>query len=153
MSLDRKTVFFISQKGVEQGSPKTLLGVPFIIDEDGCWEPGINEYLMARRNGDWGGREAPNGQLAEAHGVRTLRASLLYLKNRAYQLDSFRRWCRSEDIDPVQATEQQIDQYASVLESSDGKKEGLKPSSVNQHLESIIDFLNFSRFLMRLWAL
>ena len=143
---DVRTVFFYGEQAVAEGVPKAFLGTPHFIDEDGQPDLHLNEYMLARRNGDWVGPSQVGGVHAEVQGRRALRAKTNYLRTRAYQLDSFRRWCRAQGVRPVVLDEQGIEQYAEDLEEGlvtefDG---GLLPQSVNQHLASIIDFLHFA---------
>ena len=143
---DMRTVFFYGCQAVAEGVPKAFLGTPYIIDEDGQPDFQINEYMLARRNGDWLGPTRGGGVYAEIQGQRTLRAKPAYLRTRAYQRDTFRRWCRAQGVRPVALDEQGIDQYAEDLEEGlvTEYEGGILPQSVNQHLASIIDFLQFA---------
>jgi site-specific recombinase XerD len=129
----------IDERAVAEGFPKELLGVPFIVNEDSEFELEISEYLWARRNGDWLGSKTPGGIVAEASGINKKRASLNLLRNRAYQLDAFRRWCRSKGLSHVLATEPVLEKYANELEEG----AGVRPQAVNQYLTSILDFMFF----------
>lgn len=143
---DARTVFFYGALAVAEGVPKEFLGTPHFVDEDGQPDYQLNEYMLARRNGDWMGALRASGIHAEVQGHRVLRAKTNFLRTRAYQLDAFRRWCRSQGLRPTVLNEQGIDQYAEDLEEGlvTGFSGGLLPQSVNQHLASIIDFLLFA---------
>jgi integrase/recombinase XerD len=143
---DVRTVFFYGPQAVAEGVHGAFLNTPFVIDEDGQPDFKINEYLLARRNGDWVGGNRIGGRDAEVQGRRTLRASEIYLRTRVYQLDSFRRWCREQGVRPVVFDEQSLDLYAEDLEEGlvTGFEGGVLPQTVNQHLTSIIDFLQFA---------
>lgn len=91
-----KTVFFVDDFGVREGIPQEFLGVPFIINENGEPESRVNEYLLARRNGDWEKHIRKTGISPELMGRTALRANLTYLRNRAYHIDVFRRWLDQE---------------------------------------------------------
>lgn len=141
-----RTVFFYGDKAVAEGVPRAFLGIPHVINEDGQPDLQINEYMLARRNGDWVGPARVGGIYAEVQGLRTLRAKPTYLRTRAYQLDAFRRWCRAEGVRPTVVNERSVDQYAEDLEEGlvTDFEGGILPQSVNQHLTAIIDFLQFA---------
>ncbi|MER9371070.1 tyrosine-type recombinase/integrase [Mesorhizobium sp. M0491] len=136
---NNRTVFFIDARAVAEGFPKKLIGVPFIVNEESGFELEISEYLWARRNADWLGSGMPGGIVAEASGIKKKRASLNFLRNRAYQLDAFRRWCRRSGVSHVSATEPLLEEYADEVE----EVAGVRPQAVNQYLTSILDFLFF----------
>ena len=146
MEASVKTVFFVDQFGVSEGMPREFVGVPFIIDEDGKPASHINEYLLARRNGDWASKVGEQGLAAELHGRAVLRASLNYLGNRVYQLDVFRRWLAGEGLSFAAVGDKELDRFAEDLEEGlvTGYEGGLQPSTVNQYLTSIIDFLRYA---------
>lgn len=136
-----QTVFYVDDRGVAMGISPKLVGTPYIINELGTSiEKEITEYLWARRNGDWQGNRLPGGVVAEASGVRVKRSSLTFLRNRAYHLDDFRRWCAARGYSHISADEWVIEQYAEELECGDSE---VKPQSVNQYLTSILDYLFF----------
>lgn len=141
-----RTVFFYSSRAIADGVPAAFLGIPHFITERGEPELQMNEYMLARRNGDWAGPQKPGGIYAEIQGQRVLRAKPTYLRTRGYQLDAFRRWCQGHDLRISQATEPLIDQYAEDLEEGlvTEFEGGILPQSVNQHILSIIDFLQFA---------
>lgn len=145
MASKLKTVFFIDGHGVREGIPREFLGVPFIIDESGQPDSQINEYLLARRNGDWAANVRENGLAAELIGRTAMRANLTYLRNRAYQLDVFRRWLANEGITCASVGTRELDRFAEDLEEGivTEFEGGLQPATVNQYLTSIIDFLRY----------
>lgn len=90
MAAHQRTVFFVGEQAAAEGMPKAFIGTPFIIDEDGALDARTTEYLLARRNGDWSGPHVQAGVEAELSGNPVHKASPLYLRSRAYQLDSYR---------------------------------------------------------------
>jgi hypothetical protein len=140
-----KTVFFVDDYGVQEGIPSEFLRVPFVIDENGNPDSFINEYLLARRNGDWAALDGAEGAVAELDGRKVLRADLGYLRNRVYQLDVLRRWLRREGLTYATVSEKQLGQFAEDLEEGviTEFEGGLQPSTVNQYLTSAIDFLRY----------
>ena len=139
------TVFFYGDTALGKGVPSAFRSVPFIVTESGQPEFRFNEYFLARRNGDWAGLSRPAGLYSEVTGQRALRAKPNYLRNRAYHLDTFRRWAVGEGIDSVKVTEKELDDYAEQLEEGlvTDHEGGILPQSVNQHLTSIVDYLAF----------
>ncbi len=140
-----KTVFAVSPDAIAEGMPEEFLDCPFVITEDGEAHRQINEYLFARRNGDWAGLEKLSGAHAELSGRRVLKASVLFLSNRVYHLDSIRKWARAESKSLMRLSERQVDQWAEDLEEGlqPGIKDGVLPQTVNQYLTSVIDFFEF----------
>jgi integrase len=137
-------VFFVKQEAIDEGIPAELRGAPFIVDEAGQFDERLNEYLWARRNGDWASGAQVQGRYVEAQGRDVLRAKLNYLRERAYQINILRRWLAKEALDYRDVDEAILDLYGDDLE--DGLAEGvpgIQPSSVNVYLLSAIDFLNF----------
>ncbi len=144
MAGELKTVFRFGTRALELGVPPSFAGLPFVIDEDGQPDVRLNTYLLARRNGDWsaGGAVALHAVLS---GRRVARAKLNTLQNRAYQLDVFRRWCRSESLDLSNVEDSDLEAFAAALEEGaiTGFSGGLQSASVNQYLTSAIDLLRF----------
>lgn len=139
-----RTVFIVDERAVAEGIPRGLLGAPFIVDEAGDFDARVNEYLWARRNGDWSPASPVSGKDVEAHGRAAFRAKLNYLRDRAYQLDVFRRWLGSKGLDYRAVDQSVLDRFAEDLEDGVGENEqGLQPSSVNHYLLSAVDYLNF----------
>lgn len=138
-----RTVHFYGDIATRRGVPKKFLGTPFVVDEDGKIDIPISQYFLARRNGDYIPGEI-SGVSMELRGLRAAQCSPVYLRNRSYHLDLFRRWSRSKSISHVQADANHIEQFATDYES--GKLTGsigLKPSTTNQVLCSVIDFLSY----------
>lgn len=99
VSLPRvRTVFVVNQVAIKEGIPEGLRGAPFIVDEAGDFDARVNEYLWARRNGDWSPATPVQGRDLEVHGREVLRAELNYLRDRAYQLNVLRRWLVREGV-------------------------------------------------------
>ncbi|GAU84215.1 tyrosine-type recombinase/integrase [Bosea sp. BIWAKO-01] len=139
-----RTVFVVSQEAIKEGIPPGLEGAPFIVNETGEFDERLNEYLWARRNGDWSPATPVPGRDLEVYGREVLRAQLNYLRSRAYQLDVLRRWLLLEGLDYREVDQATLELYGDDLEAGlTSKKQGLQPSSVNQYLLSAIDFLNF----------
>lgn len=139
-----RTVFVVNRWAIDEGLPKGLSGAPFIINEAGDFDIRANEYLWARRNGDWSPANPMQGRDLRAHGRKVLRAELNYLRDRAYQLNVLRRWLDREGVDYRNVDEVTLDLYGEELEDGlTAGKAGLQPSSVNNYLLSAIDFLNF----------
>lgn len=145
MGADVRTVFLVGNQAVDEGVPKEFLGVPFLIGEDGQPDFRINEYLLARRNGDWAADQPYQGIVGELSGRKVLRANLGFLRNRAYQLDVFRRWCAANGTDYRHVSDLELDGFAEALEEGlvTGFEGGLQPQSVNQYLTSIIDLMKY----------
>lgn len=141
-----QTVFFMSADAAAKCSRPDLEGMPFIINEDGVEEIEFNEYLLARRNGDWQGCNEPGGIVAEASGVQVRRANLKYLRQRAYQWDQYRRWSKNVGIDHLHVQNDGLDRFAQALELTPvpGQNRGRKPTTVNQSLGAILDALHYS---------
>lgn len=146
MKHEVKTVFLVDRCGIQEGIAPEFLTVPFIIDEAGKPDSHVNEYFLARRNGDWAAKVTDRGDPTEMHGRTVLRASLTYLRNRAYQLDVHRRWLRSEGLTYATVDEATLDRFAEDLEEGlfTNMEGGLLPSTVNQYLTSVIDFLQYA---------
>lgn len=144
-----KTVFFVDDFGVQEGIPREFHGVPFVINEDGEAESYINEYLLARRNGDWDKNLRANRSAPELLGRTAFRANLTYLRNRVYHLDVLRRWLVQEGMSFAAVQNAELDQFAEDLEEGlvTGCEGGLKSSTVNQYLVSAIDFLRYGSFV------
>lgn len=141
-----QTVFFMSADAAAICSRPDLQGMPFIINEDGVEELEFNEYLLARRNGDWQGCNEPGGIVAEASGVQVKRADLKYLRQRAYQLDQYRRWSKIVGIDHLHVQDDGLERFMKALELTPvpGRTRGRKPTTVNQSLGAILDALHYS---------
>lgn len=137
------TVHFYGVHATRNGVPKKFVGTPFIVDEEGRLDGTLSRYFLARRNGDYVPGEY-SGTSLELHGVRATQCGPVYLRNRAYQLDVYRRWCNQKNIVYTEASASQIERFASDYES--GRitgASGIKPSSTNQVLTSVIDFLSY----------
>ncbi|MBN9467198.1 MAG: hypothetical protein J0J10_00325 [Bosea sp.] len=61
-------MFIIKQEAIDEGIPAGLRGTPFIVDEAGQFHERANEYLWARRNGDWASSTQVPGRHVEAQG-------------------------------------------------------------------------------------
>lgn len=136
-------VYTYSKIAIELGVPPKFLGTPFLINEDGVFEKVFSKYFLARRNGDYVPGEV-SGVGLELEGIAATQCDVGYLKNRAYQLDIYRRWCRKKKIDPLQIDSNQLEIFARDCEK--GKITGaftLSPSSLNQYLQTVIDFLRY----------
>ncbi|MBB5694376.1 tyrosine-type recombinase/integrase [Muricoccus pecuniae] len=145
-----RTVFVIGDQAVAEGVPAALLGTPFIIDETGEPNQWTNEYLLARRNGDWSPVAPIQGKYIILEGGSADRASVGFLLNRAYQLDVFRRWCAEENLAFSDVTGADLDKFGDYLESGPNPAngwrqggDGLQLKSINQYLISAIDLLKF----------
>lgn len=138
-----QTVFTYSKLATNLGVPAKFVGTPFLINEDGVFESNLSSYFLARRNGDYIPGEV-SGIALELQGVAATQCDIGYLKNRAYQLDVYRRWCKKKAIDPVQIDSNQLERFARDYER--GKitdTSALSPDSVNQELRAVIDFLGY----------
>ncbi|TPG57440.1 hypothetical protein EAH89_10940 [Roseomonas nepalensis] len=141
-----RTVFLVGDQAIEEGVPAAFRGVPLLIGEDGNPDWWVNEYLLARRNGDWAPEQPQQGIYVEIAGRAVLRADLGYLRNRAYQLDVLRRWCSRNGVTYKTIGEQDLENFAEDLEEGRATQGGigLRLQSVNQYLTSAVDFLNFA---------
>lgn len=142
-----KTVFFVDDYGVALGIPQEMHGVPFIIDENGKPAREINEYLLARRNGDWDENVRRSGYAPEMLGRTAHRAQLNYLRNRAYHLNIFRKWLRDIGKPFSQIQGSDLDNFINHFSNKDRSSAKLRNSTLNQYLTSIIDFLKYSSYV------
>jgi site-specific recombinase XerD len=139
-----RTVFFYDAVAARMGVPGLFIGTPFIVDEDGAVVTSMTEYLLARRNGDFAGKGVA-GIDAELRGLTTLKCKPNYLRDLAYRLDVYRRWCRSECLVAEQVQVNDLERFAVQLESGHltSKAASLDPTTVNHSLRAVQDYLRF----------
>jgi len=85
------------------------------------------------------------GAEAEISGRKVLLASILFLRNRAYQLNAFRRWCKANNLNLNEVDRKKVVTYAKHLQAKGGGSgpRPIAPQSVTQHVTSILDYLDF----------
>ncbi|MDH2327256.1 tyrosine-type recombinase/integrase [Cereibacter sp. SYSU M97828] len=135
--MPQRNLFFFDSFGVAAGIPENLVGIPFILDDEGNPASEINQYLYHRAVGNWAPEVRKSSRNARLEGKEVNRPSTVFMKNRAYQLNAHRRWMIERNITIQSHSQDDLFDYHSDLMKIVGA------SSANQYILGVVDFLEF----------